>query len=236
MLLMRMRQPMVPRGVASNLKGPLKSSQVVYTATKSTLISNTVEFRNDYIVQPTSTHADRLIHALHLLSRALKETPSTSIDAQLDAICQLRDLFQNWTQTTNPKDPPPPPPTPPPPPRVPPRQYPRVAPPLPRNPPAPRPPPAPPNTTSLFPGPPIPLPTYHIPTPKGRQPPRVPPPCSPPQDPVATRTRSRASTSDNPIASRTRSSAQQSTTLSSHAAAQKNLFHCPHKKVGPSRP
>ena len=81
--------------------------QVVDTTTKSTLISDTVKFRHDYLAQPTSTHADRLIRALHFLSSALKETPSAAIDAQLDATRQLRDLFQNCTQTTNPQDPPP---------------------------------------------------------------------------------------------------------------------------------
>ena len=90
----------------------------------------------------------------------------------------------------------------------------------PPNPTTPRPPPAPPNTTSIFPVPPIPLPTYHIPTPKGRQPPRVPSLCSPPSDPIATHTQSRDSTADDSVASRTCSSAQQSTTLLAHAAAR----------------
>ena len=75
------------------------------TTTKSTLISDTVEFRHDYLMQPTSTHADRLINPFHFISSALKDTPSAAIDAQLDAIRQLRDLFQNWTRTTNPQDP-----------------------------------------------------------------------------------------------------------------------------------
>ena len=65
------------------------------TTTKSTLISDTVEFRHDYLTQPTTTHADRLTHALHFLASALRETPSAVIDAQLDDIIQLRNLFQN---------------------------------------------------------------------------------------------------------------------------------------------
>ena len=67
--------------------------QVVDTTTKSTLTFDNVEFGHDYLAQSTSTHADHLIHALHFLSCALKETPSAAIDAQLDAISQLRDLF-----------------------------------------------------------------------------------------------------------------------------------------------
>ena len=102
--------------------------QVLDTATKSNLISNTVEFRHDYLAQPTSTHADWLIHALHFLSSALKETPSVAIDDQLDAISQLHDLFQNWKRPPHPQDPPTLAPNPPPapketkhpPPRVPP--------------------------------------------------------------------------------------------------------------------
>ena len=80
------------------------------TTTKSTLLSDTIEFRHDYLAQPITTHANRLTHALHFLSSSIRETPSAVIDAQLDAIRELRDLFQNWTQTTDPQYPSPPPP------------------------------------------------------------------------------------------------------------------------------
>ena len=93
--------------------------QVVDTTTKSTLISNTIEFCHDYLTQPAITHADRITHALHFLSSALKETPSAVIDTQLESIRQLRELFHNWKQPPNPQIPSPPPPTPPPVPRVP---------------------------------------------------------------------------------------------------------------------
>ena len=63
--------------------------QVVDSTTKSTLISDTVEFRNDYLTQPAITHTNQITHALHFLSSALKETPSTVIDTQLDNIRQL---------------------------------------------------------------------------------------------------------------------------------------------------
>ena len=69
--------------------------QVVDTTTKSTLISYTIEFRHNYLTQPAITHADRITHALHFLSSTLKETPSTVIDSQLEAIRQLRGLFHN---------------------------------------------------------------------------------------------------------------------------------------------
>ena len=75
---------------------------VVDTTTKSTLISDTIEFRHDYLTQLAITHADRITHALHFLSSALKETPSAVINTQIDAIRQLRDLFHNWTQPPNP--------------------------------------------------------------------------------------------------------------------------------------
>ena len=76
--------------------------QVVDTTTKSTLISDTVEFRHEYLAQPTSTHVDLLIHALHFLSSTLKETPTAAIYAQLDAINKICDLFQNWKRPTHP--------------------------------------------------------------------------------------------------------------------------------------
>ena len=87
--------------------------QVVDTTTKSTLISDTIEFRHDYLTQPAITHTNWITHALHFLFSALKETPSAVIDTQLEAIRQLRDLFHNWTQPPNPQDSSPPPPTPP---------------------------------------------------------------------------------------------------------------------------
>ena len=88
-----------------------------------------------------------------------------------------------------------------------------------------RPPLAPPHSTSIFPRPPILLPKFHIPTPKGHHPPRVPPPLSPTDAPVAHRTRSHASTSapppNNPIASHTRSRVCPSFSVSAHAAARR---------------
>ena len=64
--------------------------QVVDTTNKSTLISDTIQFRHDYLTHPAITHADRITHALHFLSSTLKETPSAVIDAQLESIRQLR--------------------------------------------------------------------------------------------------------------------------------------------------
>ena len=69
--------------------------QVVNTATKDLLISKTVELRHDYLEQSTFTHEDRLLHALHFISSALKETPTAALDKQIEAISRLRDLFQN---------------------------------------------------------------------------------------------------------------------------------------------
>ena len=67
--------------------------QVVDTTTKSTLISDTVEFRHNYLTQPAITHANRITPALHFLSSALKETPSAVIDTQLESIRQPETFF-----------------------------------------------------------------------------------------------------------------------------------------------
>ncbi len=94
--------------------------QVVDSATKNLLISDTIEFRHGYLKQPVITYEDRLLHAVNFLSMALNDTPSTAIDAQLSAIESLRNLFAKWTSCpstlplqppplTRPQPPPPPP-------------------------------------------------------------------------------------------------------------------------------
>ena len=57
--------------------------QVVDTATKYLLISDTVELCHEYLAHPTITHEDRLLHALHFLSSALKETPTAALEEQI---------------------------------------------------------------------------------------------------------------------------------------------------------
>ena len=67
--------------------------QVVDTATKSLLISDTVEFRHNYLAHSTITHKDLLLHDLHFLSSSLKENPTTALDKQIEDISQLSNLF-----------------------------------------------------------------------------------------------------------------------------------------------
>ena len=71
--------------------------QVVGSTTKTLIISNTVEFRHNYLSQPEVSYEDRLLHAINFLSTAIADAPANALDAQLSAIESLRNLFARWT-------------------------------------------------------------------------------------------------------------------------------------------
>jgi len=82
--------------------GPALQHYRCYTVadkkTKATIVSDTVEFRHSYLTQPTLTPEDRMVHAMNMLSCAIKDAPATKLEAQLDAIQQLRELLTGWQQ------------------------------------------------------------------------------------------------------------------------------------------
>jgi hypothetical protein len=82
--------------------GPAMDHYRCYTVadkkTKATVVSDTIEFRHSYLTQPTLTPEDRMVHAMNKLSCAIKDAPAAKLDAQLDAIQQLRDLLSGWQQ------------------------------------------------------------------------------------------------------------------------------------------
>eukprot|EP00804_Cyclotella_cryptica_P010308 CCRYP_012223-RA/>CCRYP_012223-RA protein AED:0.11 eAED:0.15 QI:0/0/0/1/0/0.5/2/0/935 len=71
--------------------------QVVDSATKNLIISDTVEFRHNYLSQPEVSYEDRLLHAINFLSTAIADAPANALNAQLSAIESLRNLFALWT-------------------------------------------------------------------------------------------------------------------------------------------
>jgi hypothetical protein len=63
---------------------------------KSQVISDTVEFHHSYLSVPVPSTEDRIIHGLQVVARALTgAAPPTSI-SQVDAIANLRDIFESW--------------------------------------------------------------------------------------------------------------------------------------------
>jgi hypothetical protein len=61
-----------------------------------------VEFQHAYLLIPTPTPDDRVVHGMQVLTRALTGAPSPTTISQLDAITQLRDLFKSWHQLAPP--------------------------------------------------------------------------------------------------------------------------------------
>ncbi len=70
--------------------------KLINADTKSQCISNTVEFRHKYLAIPAPTTEDRIIQSLQQVAGVLtRATPPTSI-SQVDAITNLRDIFESW--------------------------------------------------------------------------------------------------------------------------------------------
>jgi hypothetical protein len=68
---------------------------LVKSDTKSQVISDTVEFHHAYRTIPSPSPEDKIIHGLHIMLAALKDaTPPTSI-SQMEAIANLRNLFES---------------------------------------------------------------------------------------------------------------------------------------------
>ena len=70
--------------------------KLVNADTKSQVISDTVEFRHSYLSIPAPSTEDRIIHGLQVVAGALTgASPPTSI-SQVEAITNLRDIFESW--------------------------------------------------------------------------------------------------------------------------------------------
>lgn len=65
-------------------------------------LSDTVEYRHDYLTQPSLTKEDRLIHAMNLLTCALTDAPAIICETQLQAIQDLKELFSKWKDNSHP--------------------------------------------------------------------------------------------------------------------------------------
>ena len=74
--------------------------EVVDTATKSTLISDTIEVLHDYLTQPEVTHEERIIHVLNFLSCSVRDAARTVHHEKISTISKLRNLFRSWKTST----------------------------------------------------------------------------------------------------------------------------------------
>jgi len=70
--------------------------KLVKSDTKSQVISDTVEFHHAYRAIPSPSPEDKIIHGLQAIAGALKDAPLPSTITQLEAITNLRDLFESW--------------------------------------------------------------------------------------------------------------------------------------------
>jgi hypothetical protein len=185
--------------------------KLVNADTKSQVTSDTVEFRHSYLSVLAPSIEDRIIHGLQVVASAITgAAPPTSI-SQVEAITNLRDIFESWRLLAPPSFQPPRIPMPGRP-RVPtPHEPPRVVSPSPPTParqmvasPSWSPPPRPLGSTCLSPSP-VQAPFQATPqrldftgTPSPRvgfspqMPSPIPPLRLPAREPVAHRTRSRA--------------------------------------------
>lgn len=64
------------------------------------MIYNTVDFMHPYLAQPTGVPEDRIIHAGRLLTCAFEDAPAVCVEAQLQAISYLRNVFEKWQDSS----------------------------------------------------------------------------------------------------------------------------------------
>jgi hypothetical protein len=86
--------------------GPVLESyrcfKLVNADTKSKVISDAVKFHHSYLLVSSLSSEDQIIHGLQVVAGALAgAAPPTSI-SQVDAIPNLRDIFESWCLTAPP--------------------------------------------------------------------------------------------------------------------------------------
>ena len=70
--------------------------QAIKSKTKSLIITDTSEYVHAYLTQNHVTAEERMTHAIHFLSAALKDFPTIICDSQLAAIEAVWTIFANW--------------------------------------------------------------------------------------------------------------------------------------------
>ena len=70
--------------------------KLVNVDTKSQVISDTVEFCHSYLSVPSPSTEDKIIHGLQVVAGALTGAPPPTSISQVEAITNLRDIFESW--------------------------------------------------------------------------------------------------------------------------------------------
>ena len=84
------RKPWEQRGREGFSAGPAlkhyRCIQAIDSKTKALIITDTAEYLYEYLTQPHITAEYRMTHAVHFLTAALKDVPTSICDSQLEAI------------------------------------------------------------------------------------------------------------------------------------------------------
>ena len=69
--------------------------QEIDSKTKVLIITDTAKYLHEYLTQNHITAEDRMTHAIHFLTAALKDVPTGIYDSQLASIEAIREIFTN---------------------------------------------------------------------------------------------------------------------------------------------
>ena len=73
---------------------------VVSKDTNTDMVSYTIEFRHHKLTLHLVTPEDKVLHGFQQLTAELKNTPASTVDAQLQAIKSLQDTIEHWEGNT----------------------------------------------------------------------------------------------------------------------------------------
>ena len=64
------------------------------------MVSDTVEFRHHKLTLTSVTPENKVLHGVQKLTEELKNTPASTVDAQLQAIKANQDTIEHWEEDT----------------------------------------------------------------------------------------------------------------------------------------
>ena len=74
--------------------------KVVSKDTKTEMVSDTIEFSDHKLTLISVTLEDKVLHGVQQLTESIKNTPASTVDAQLQAIKALQDTIEHWAGDT----------------------------------------------------------------------------------------------------------------------------------------
>ena len=77
-----------------------RCQKVVYNDTKIDMVSDIIEFRHHKLTLPAVTPEYKVLHGMQKLTASLKNTPASTVDAQLQAIKSLQYTIEHWAGDT----------------------------------------------------------------------------------------------------------------------------------------